>query len=518
MYPGAHNPQNVAIVMAGSGDTVTYGELDRRSAQLARAWHRAGLRAGDGVAVLAENTRHYHEVYWAAIRSGLYLTPVNRHLTASEIGYIVADCGAQAIVVGAAFTDVAAEALKNVDQCRHRLVVGPAAVGFDPYEVVIGAEPPNPLADQPRGGLMCYSSGTTGRPKGIRRPLSGKQIDDPTLSASIDLFVNVYGMDESTRYLSPAPLYHAAPLAWTAAVQSVGGTTVIMETFDAKAALAALEQHQITHSQWVPTMFVRMLKLPPEDRAGLDLSHHRFAIHAAAPCPPEVKRQMLDWWGPVVWEYYAGTEGNGATLISSEEWLARPGSVGRPLFGELHICDEDGVELPVGETGLVYFGLPTAPFEYHQDRDRTQDTRNPTDPSWTTIGDVGHVDDEGYLFLTDRKAFTIISGGVNIYPREIEDCLIMHPAVADVAVFGIPDSEMGESVHAAIELAPGTTGDDALMATLTSFARDQIAGFKVPRSIEFVESLPRLATGKLDKLPLRARFFADAAAAASVTD
>lgn len=507
MYPGAHDPASIALIMADSGDVVTYGELDRKSAQLSRVWRRAGLTTGDGVALLSENTPWYHEVYWAAIRSGLYLTPINRHLGAEEVAYIVDDCGAKAIVTSHQFAGLAATASDDHPVCAHRLVVGGDVDGFASYETALAAESAESPEDQPRGGLMCYSSGTTGRPKGIRRALSGKQIDDPTLTASIDVFVNVYGMDTTTRYLSPAPLYHAAPLAWTAAVQSVGGTTVIMETFDANRALAALEAHAITHSQWVPTMFVRMLKLPAADREGFDFSAHRFAIHAAAPCPPEVKRQMMAWWGPIMWEFYAGTEGNGATMISSEEWVARPGSVGKPLFGELHICNDDGDEVPLGETGLVYFRQPTASFVYHRDSDRTNDTRNPLHPEWTTIGDIGYVDDEGYLFLTDRRAFTIISGGVNIYPREIEDCLVIHEAVADVAVFGIPDPDMGEAVHASIALMTGVQATDGLRDELTQFARDRIAGFKVPRTIEFVESLPRMATGKLNKQPLRDRYW-----------
>ncbi|HRE00563.1 MAG TPA: acyl-CoA synthetase, partial [Ilumatobacteraceae bacterium] len=485
-------------------------ELERRSVQLARVWRRAGLRAGDGVAILAENTPWFHEIYWAAIRSGLYLTPVNRHLSAPEVAYIVRDCGARAIVASANLVVVADAALHDNSVCAHRLVVGPATSDFLSYDTALAGESDEPFEDQPRGALMCYSSGTTGQPKGIRRALTGKQIDDPTTAASIDLFVDVFGIDASTRYLSPAPLYHAAPLAWTAAVQALGGTTVIMETFDARRALVALHDHRITHSQWVPTMFVRMLKLPAADRLGLDLSHHRCAIHAAAPCPPEVKRQMVDWWGPILWEFYAGSEGNGATIISSEEWLSRPGSVGRPLFGVVHVCDDDGTEVAVGETGLVYFELPGPAFVYHGDPDRTRDTRNPLHDRWTTIGDIGHVDHEGYLYLTDRRAFTIISGGVNIYPREIEDCLIMHPSIADVAVFGIPDADMGEAVHASIELARDVTPTADLDAALIAFARQRLAGFKVPRSIDYVKSLPRMPTGKLDKQPLRERYWRQA--------
>jgi fatty-acyl-CoA synthase len=353
---------------------------------------------------------------------------------------------------------------------------------------------------------MLYSSGTTGRPKGIKRPLSGATIDDQNMIAL--MFAGLYGMDADSVYLSPAPLYHSAPLIYSTGVQTLGATVVCMEKFDEAHALELIERHGVTHSQWVPTMFVRMLKLPEELRHRHDLSSLEVAIHAAAPCPVEVKRAMIDWWGPVLYEYYAGTEGNGMTFISSPEWLEHPGSVGKPVLGTLHICDEDGAELATGETGLVYFEQPVMPFEYHGDPDKTRSAQHPVHPNWSALGDVGHVDADGYLYLTDRKSFMIISGGVNIYPQEIEDCLVVHPKVADVAVFGLPDPEMGEFVQAVVQPADGVAATAELAAELRDHARAHIAHYKVPRVIDFRPELPRLPTGKLYKRLLRDEYMA----------
>jgi fatty-acyl-CoA synthase len=290
----------------------------------------------------------------------------------------------------------------------------------------------------------------------------------------------------------------------------VGGTVIMMERFDALSALANIERFRVTHSQWVPTMFVRLLKLDEADRARYDLSSHRCAIHAAAPCPVEVKRQMMNWWGPIIWEYYAGTERNGSTLITPDEWLAHPGSVGRARSGVLHICAEDGAELPAGQEGLIYFEQPERPFEYHNAPDKTAASSHPRHPNWTALGDVGYLDGDGYLYLTDRKAFMIISGGINIYPREIEDALILHDKVADVAVFGIPHPDFGEEVKAVVQPAPGVRTDQALADELTAFARAHLAAFKIPRSIDFMAELPRLPTGKLYKRVLRDPYWATA--------
>jgi fatty-acyl-CoA synthase len=352
---------------------------------------------------------------------------------------------------------------------------------------------------------MLYSSGTTGRPKGIKRPLTGASVDEPP--TLIHMLRGVFGFDADTVYLSTAPLYHGAPLGFCRATQALGATVVCMEHFDSVNALAAVEEHRVTHSQWVPTMFVRMLKAPTAIRDRYDLSSMRFALHAAAPCPRLVKEQMLDWWGPIVHEYYTGTEGSGLTYASPQDWLAHPGTVGRPVFGIIHICDSGGTELPPGEAGLIYFEQPTIPFQYHNDPEKTRSGQHPTHPNWSTLGDIGLVDEDGFLYLTDRQAFMIISGGVNIYPQEIEDCLVLHDAVADVAVIGVPDAEMGESVKAVVQPAPGVEPSDELAATIIAYCRAHLAGYKIPRSVDFEAELPRLPTGKLCKQLLRARYW-----------
>jgi fatty-acyl-CoA synthase len=498
-------PDKTATVMARSGQTVTYAELDRRSMRLAQLFRDAGLAEGDVVAVFMENNIRFHEAFWAVMRSGMYVTAVNRSLTADEASYIVNDSGAKALVTSAALGEVAAAMVPHIPGCPVRLAVDGAVEGCERYEVAIERYPAEPLPQQPLGDFMNYSSGTTGRPKGIKRPLTGRTFDEPT---NLDALIgSIYGIGTDAVYLSPAPLYHSAPLAWTAAVHSLGGTNVIMERFDPGEALALIERHRVTHSQWVPTMFVRMLKLPAEERRAHDLSSLRLAVHAAAPCPVDVKRQMIEWWGPILWEYYGGTEVNGMTLCNAEEWLAHPGTVGRPFIGVVHICDEAGVEVPNGTPGTVYFEREQMPFEYHNAPDKTDAAKHPEHPLWTKLGDVGYVDDDGFLYLTDRETFMIISGGVNIYPQEIEDCLVMHPKVADVAVFGVPHSEMGEEVKAVVQPAAGVAPSDELATELLAYAREHLAPYKVPRSVDFEEALPRLETGKLYKRLLRDRYW-----------
>ena len=506
MYPGEHartTPDKPAVVMAASGNTVTYKELDERSMRLARLWREAGLTRGDHVALLSDNDPKFFDVYWAAIRSGLYLTAVNRYLAPDEIAYIVGDCGARSLVVSAA-VETAADVAPLVPGCPLRFSFGGKVVGYEPYEDAIDAMRAEPLEDQPVGATMLYSSGTTGRPKGVKRPLPDRQVDEPAPARP----VSRYGMSADTVYLSPAPLYHAAPLAYSAGVQALGGAVVVMEKFEPVACLAAIERYRVTHAQFVPTMFVRMLKLDESERQRFDISSLQVAVHAAAPCPADVKRQMIEWWGPILYEYYAGTEGNGSTALTSEEWLAHPGSVGRASVGKIHICDDDGDEVPVGESGAVYFEQERMPFEYHGDPEKTRQAQHPRHPNWSTLGDLGYVDEEGYLYLTDRKAFMIISGGVNIYPQEIEDVLILHPKVADVAVFGIPNPDMGEEVKAVVEPAAGVEPSPALAAELVDYTRTRIARCKVPRSIDFIDEMPRLPTGKLYKRVLRDKYAA----------
>jgi fatty-acyl-CoA synthase len=507
MYVGEYAlkaPNRPAFVHAGSGATITYRELDERSRRLASLLRARGLRRGDHIALLMENNLRYMEVVWAAVRSGLYVTAINRYLTPDEAAYIVNDSGAEALVTAFAMREVADALAEKIPACRTRLMADGTIAGWESYEQALEGSPLQALADDCLGDIMLYSSGTTGRPKGIKRPL----LDPPGFPEWRPRPTMLhYGFGPDTIYLSPAPLYHAAPLAYVLGVQFCGGTVVMMERFDAAEALACIERYRITHSQWVPTMFVRLLRLQEAERGRYDLSTHKVAIHAAAPCPVEVKRQMIEWWGPILHEYYAGTESNGATRIDSVQWLQRPGSVGRAAVGILHICDDAGKELPPGEAGTIYFERDAMPFAYHNDPAKTRAAQHPQHPNWSTLGDVGYVDEDGYLFLTDRKAFMIISGGVNIYPQAIEDALILHPKVADVAVFGVPNADMGEEVKAVVELLPGNAPSEALAAELIEFTRGRVASYMVPRSIDFIDQMPRLPTGKLYKRVLRDRYW-----------
>ncbi|GAA1844677.1 acyl-CoA synthetase [Pseudonocardia alni subsp. carboxydivorans] len=510
MYPGTHaatTPDKPAVIMGGSGATLTFRELEEGSARLANHLRAAGLQRGDVVALVAENTARVYELYWAAQRSGLYITAVNHHLSAPEAAYIVRDCGAKALVVSAGVAGLAAAIEDHVDT-PVRLAFGgeiPGASRYADYDETLAAVSAEPPADQPRGADMLYSSGTTGRPKGIKPTLPDRQVNEPgdTYQA---LFGSMYGFDTDTVYLNPAPLYHAAPLRFTATVQALGGTVVVMERFDPEKALALIQKYSVTHSQWVPTMFVRMLKLPESVRASYDVSSMRVAIHAAAPCPVDVKQAMIDWWGPVLHEYYAATESNGITFIDSAQWSERPGSVGRAGLGTIRIADDTGAVLAAGEIGTVYFERDVRPFEYHNDPGKTLAATHPEHESWTTTGDLGYLDEDGYLFLTDRKAFMIISGGVNIYPQEVEDALALHPKVLDVAVIGVPDDEMGEKVKAVVQPPEGVDAGPELERELIDFVRERIAHYKAPSSVDFTDFLPRTPTGKLVKRELRDRY------------
>ena len=424
MYPGIHAkiaPDRPAVIMAESGAVLTYRELDDNSASLSRLLHDAGLRRGDVVAVLSDNAAQVLEVYWAALRSGLYITAINHHLTAREAAYIVGDSQARALIVSAALADLAQEVAAQVDNAGLRLAFGGNVAGFSSYESGL-ATAGTPLDNKPCGAVMLYSSGTTGFPKGIKPPLASRDVDQPG-DPIVAIAETLFGVRPGDVYLSPAPIYHAAPLRWCGMVQALGGTVVLMRKFDAEATLRNIEQYRVTVSQMVPTMFVRMLKLDEETRATYDVSSLRVLIHAAAPCPVDVKQAMIEWFGPVLYEYYSSTEAHGMTVIDSPDWLAHPGSVGRSVLGVVHICDEDGNELPIGEIGTVYFERDILPFEYHNDPDKTASAQHPEHPFWTTVGDLGHVDADGYLYLADRKSFMIISGGVNIYPQDVENAL-----------------------------------------------------------------------------------------------
>ena len=513
MYPGDYvdeQPDKPALIMGRSGITVSYRELDERSTQLARLLREAGLGTGDHIAVFMENNAHYFEVTWAALRSGLYVTPVNSFLTAREVAYILNDCEAQALITSRAKAEVATQldGENATPRIHTRLMLdADGTAGFADYRDALASQSSERLSDETLGSYMFYSSGTTGRPKGIKAKLSGKH---PRENKAVGALGMLYKFDRNMTYLSPAPIYHGAPLAFSNATLCFGGTVVMMEKFDAEHALSLIETRRPSHSQWVPTMFSRMLKLDDAVRTRYDTSSLQYAIHAAAPCPVPVKRQMIDWWGPILVEYYAGSEGNGSTLITSEQWLKKPGSVGRPMAVKILICDEEGNELPTGEIGTVYFA-GGGRFEYHNAPEKTEQAQLAGRGGRTsTLGDVGYVDEDGYLFLTDRKAYMIISGGVNIYPQEIEDHIITYPKVADVAVFGVPNNDFGEEVKAVVQAMPGVEADDTLRGEILEYCREGLAGFKIPRSIDFEPELPRLPTGKLYKRLLRDRYWGKA--------
>ncbi len=505
MYPGTHaqtTPDKPAYIMAATGEVVTYRQLDERSNRCAQLFRHLGLRTGASIALCLENHPRFFEIAWAAQRSGLYYTPISSRLTAPEVEYIINDCGAKVFLTSAYKREVAAALNGRVPAVHTRLMLDDVVPGYESYENSVAQQAAEPIADELEGQDMLYSSGTTGRPKGVRFPLAGNPAGTPP--PLLQMMKYLYAASEDTVYLSPAPLYHAAPMRFCMSIHRLGGTAVVMEKFDALEALRLIEHYRVTHSQWVPTMFIRMLKLPADQRRRYNLSSLRVAVHAAAPCPVPIKEQMIAWWGPVLHEYYAGTEGNGFTAITSEEWLQHKGSVGRPLLGELHIVGEDGNDLPIGEVGTIYFA-GGATFEYHNDRDKTARSRNAK--GWSTLGDVGYVDADGYLYLTDRKADMIISGGVNIYPQEAENLLATHPKVADVAVFGVPNADLGEEVKAVVEPVEMAAAGPELERELIAFCHQQLAKFKCPRTIDFEAELPRHPTGKLYKRLLKDRYW-----------
>ncbi|MDX5332340.1 MAG: acyl-CoA synthetase [Caulobacteraceae bacterium] len=500
MHPSHHaksHPDRAAYIMGSSGETVTYGQLEARSNQGAQLFRKLGLKAGDVIAILMENHPRFFEIAWAAQRAGLYYACISSKLTAGEIDYIMKDCGAQALITSAGVGPVVDELPALLPGVK-LYMVGEARAPYESFEAARAAMPETPIADETAGADMLYSSGTTGRPKGIKPPLTGGPIDAP--NALSMMAEHMFGFPPDGAYLSPAPLYHAAPLRWCMGYQRLGGTVVVMEKFDPEHALELIEKHKIDCGQFVPTHFVRMLKLPPEVRSRYDLSSLKSAVHAAAPCPIPVKEQMMEWWGPVIHEYYAGSEGNGFCHIGPHDWLTHKGSVGKGTTAEVKICGEDGEPLPPRSEGVVYFA-GGAPLSYHNAPEKVAENTNKH--GWTTLGDVGWVDEEGFLYLTDRKSFMIISGGVNIYPQEVENLLITHPKVADAAVVGAPDEEMGEKVVAVIQPLEGVEPSDDLRAELMAFCRANLSHVKSPRQIDFMAELPRHPTGKLYKRLIR---------------
>jgi acyl-CoA synthetase (AMP-forming)/AMP-acid ligase II len=496
----ADQPGKAAVIMAGSGQTITFAELNAAANQLAHVLFDAGLRPGDHIAFMLENRWEFLAIAWAAQRSGLFYTPVNPRLQTDELAYIVDDCGAEVFIASKAVAAGAVSLSADTPRVRLRLMLDSVADGFVSYEEVTAAAPATPLPGEVEGADMLYSSGTTGRPKGVKTALPLEPMGTP--NSLYRLMSLLFTPDSDSVYLSPAPLYHAAPLRYCLAMHRFGATVVVMEKFDPEQALAAIEKYRVTHSQWVPTMFIRMLKLPAEVRAKWDLSSLRYAVHAAAPCPIPVKEQMIEWWGPVLHEYYSGTEAACFTYVNSADWLTHKGTVGRSLVGEPHVCDSDGGELPAGTIGTLYFANgPT--FEYHGDPAKTAASRDPKGRGWATLGDVGYVDEDGFLYLTDRVSHMIISGGVNIYPQEAENVLAVHPKVADVAVIGVPDPDMGEQVKAVVQPVSMAEAGPELAAELIAFCRDNLAHYKCPRSVDFRADLPRHPTGKLFKRVLR---------------
>ena len=514
MFPGAHLPVHAdkpAVIMGDSGFTQTFAELDDAANRLSHLLRAAGLRPGDHIAICMENHDRYLEVVWGCHYAGLVYTCASSRLQSSELEYIVNDCGAKAFITSKYKADQAAEILGGTPDVGLRLMLDGTIDGYESYEECLAGQPATPLDEERIAGTdMLYSSGTTGLPKGITRPFEAIPLDEAG-GAVMGLMQLLFAFDGTKTYLSPAPFYHAAPLRFCLAAHQLGATIVAMEHFDAEEYLRLLDEYHVTHSQVVPTMFVRMLKLPEQTRAKYDVSSIECVIHAAAPCPVPVKQQMIEWFGPVIHEYYAGTEGNGFVYCNSEMWLAHPGTVGTPINSVLRIVGEDGEELPRGESGTIYFESENATFEYHNDPEKTAGSRHPK--GWSTLGDVGYLTEDNFLFLTDRKAYMIISGGVNVYPQEAENALITHHKVVDVAVFGVPNDEFGEEVKAVVqpaEMPSDDTAAAALSSELIQFCRSQLADVKCPRSIDFREELPRHPTGKLYKRLLKDEYWEEA--------
>lgn len=493
--------------MAGSGFTQTYAELDAAANRLSRLLRSAGLNPGDHIAICMENHDRYLEVVWGCHYAGLVYTCASSRLQSEELDYIVNDCGARAYITSKYKAAQATDVLGSTPKVELRLMLDGTVDGYESFETAVEAQSPDPLDEERVAGMdMLYSSGTTGMPKGISRTFPSEPLDTWNNGVTT-LCQMLFAVDDTKRYLSPAPFYHAAPLRFCMSMHALGATIVAMENFDSERYLQLVEEHRITHSQVVPTMFVRMLKLDESVRGKYDVSSLEYVIHAAAPCPIPTKRGMIEWFGPVIHEYYAGSEGNGFVYCNSEQWMEHEGTVGLPITAAIRICGDDGEELPQGESGTVFFD-GGADFEYHNDPEKTRSSRHPK--GWTTLGDVGYVDDEGYLYLTDRKAYMIITGGVNVYPQEAENVLVIHHKVIDVAVFGVPNDDFGEEVKAVVQPREMPADDEAAQALageLIQFCRSKLADVKCPRSVDFRAELPRHPTGKLYKRHLKDEYW-----------
>ncbi len=510
MYPGVYATSKAdqpAVIMASSGEVITYRELEARENRLAHLFRARGMKRLDHYAVFMENNARYIECCGVGERSGYYFTCVNSFLTPEELAYIVNNCEARILITSQAKRDVAMEALKSCPKVELTLIVDGPGDGDKVLNLEEATKgfPSTPIADEYLGTAMLYSSGTTGRPKGILRPLPEQP---PTQRLPLFEFLDkLWRYREDMIYLSPAPLYHSAPQAAVNLAISKGAKVIVMERFDPEHYLQLVQQYKVTHTQLVPTMFSRMLKLPDDVRKKYDTSSLEIAIHAAAPCPVQVKEQMIEWWGPIIHEYYGATEGLGFTACDSAQWLAHRGTVGKVLLGDLHVLDDEMKPVAKGQSGTLWFKSATQ-FEYFNDTEKTKESRSP-DGGMSTVGDVGYVDDDGFLYLTDRSTFMIISGGVNIYPQECENLLITHPKVADAAVFGVPNVDLGEEVKGVVQPMPGVAIGPEFEKELIDFCSQHLSRQKVPRSIEFMEELPRLPTGKLYKRLLRDRYWGD---------
>ncbi|WP_028222584.1 AMP-binding protein [Paraburkholderia oxyphila] len=508
-------PGKEALRFAGTNEILTYAALNERADRVAHWLIGLGLQPGDGIALLFENHPALAVLAVGAERAGLYYTPISIQLKTREVAHVLKDCGARVLIASQAMRELAqtlvtegatqgvACFMATAEDAAGRAADCAPAPGFASLnDALARVDTREPLPACPQGRDFLYSSGTTGLPKGVLKPLvpwEQRAIDDTEMAS----WRKSFGFDQDSVYLSTAPLYHAAPLRYLMRVLRVGGRIIVLRKFDPEAALETIERYRVTHSQWVPTMFIRMLNLPEAVRKRYDVRSLKVAIHAAAPCPPLVKEQMIEWFGPVIYEYYAGSEGVGLTAIGPEEWLAHRGSVGRAKFGTLHIVDDEDRDLPVGEIGRVFFeGGP--PFEYFNDPVKTQSVFNRH--GWATYGDIGHVDADGYLYLSDRRVDLIISGGVNVYPQEIENVLAEHPAVADVAVIGVPHAEFGEAVKAVVQLRERDAACPELVEALMAFCRERLSHIKVPRSVDFEEALPRHDNGKLLRRLLKERY------------
>jgi long-chain acyl-CoA synthetase len=502
-------PDKPAIIYGDGEFTETYGELEQRSRRIAHALRAAGVQPGDAIAALISNDNDFFDIFWAAHRLGLYFTPVNWHLQEDEVHYIVDNCDAKVLFANAQFAEIATRVAARLPRLSKKISTEGEIEGYQRLEDFVGDAPEDaPLENQLEGTIMLYSSGTTGRPKGVRRKLPQVPPGDMSLVATSIGLAGLFGIGPNDIYLSPAPLYHAAPLAFSSAQQRLGATAVIMRRFDPELALRMIERFKITASQWVPTHFRRLVRLPDDVKSRYDVSSLRVAVHAAAPCPVPLKEQMIAWWGDAIVEYYAGTEGGG-TLIQAADWLEHKGSVGRHWAnGTVHLLDEDGSEFSEpNREGAIYFDAAPKPedrFAYHKDEEKTKGTYR---GDLFTIGDIGYLDDDGFLYLTDRQANMIISGGANIYPQETENHLIMHPKVDDVAVIGVPNEDMGEEVKAVVVPTADAEAGEALERELIEFCRAEIAHYKCPRTIDFATEVPRTETGKMAKRKLRAKYW-----------